>query len=118
MTTQPYPAKIHLSPPAESYLEQLGTDLLLGIVDLHQLPPSVLQLWTFAYEAGRASMRPALQRAEHDADRLYFEMSIRQPQPRGDYVSWADLQRRRAEREAQAAGNYPGGSLIDAWNVA
>ncbi len=110
--------RITLSPNAEQYLDRLGIDLLLGNVHLEQLPPSILQLWTFAYEAGRSSLRPELEQAEHDADRLYFEVCIRRPQPMGEYTSWADLQRRRAEREAAAAGNYPGGSLVAAWTAA
>lgn len=110
--------RIKLTPTAEQYLDRLGTDLLLGRVHLEQLPSSILQLWTFAYEAGRSSLRPELEQAERDVDRLYFEVCIRQPKPTGEYTSWADLKRRRAEREAAAAGNYPGGSLMAAWTAA
>lgn len=72
MTQTIYPAKIVFTEQAEQYLEQLGTDLIVGIVELHQLTPALLQFWTFAFEDGRAvglASREGL-------DRLTFERNL------------------------------------------
>jgi hypothetical protein len=66
-----YPQRITLSDTAERYLAKLGDDLMLGNVELFQLPPALMALWTFAYESGRQSLAPALERAESAADRYY-----------------------------------------------
>jgi hypothetical protein len=66
-----YPDRITLSDTAEHYLSRLADDLALGNVELSQLPPALMALWTFAYESGRQSLAPALDRAQSDADRYY-----------------------------------------------
>jgi hypothetical protein len=66
-----YPQRITLSDTAEHYLSRLADDLTLGNVELSQLPPALMALWTFAYESGRQSLAPALERAESAADRYY-----------------------------------------------
>lgn len=112
-----YPDKISLSVTAENYLDGLAMDLVLGYAHYWQLSPALTQLWEFAYQQGRASRAAEVAALENDADRFYFEMTIRQPKPQGEYVSWADLQKRRAAREEEAASNYPGGDLAAAWGV-
>ena len=71
-----YPAEIVLTATAETYLENLAVDLCLGRVELRQLPPSLLALYTFAHEHGRASvegvLRPRIRRLEYERDLYYF----------------------------------------------
>ena len=74
-----YPDTIELSPAAERYMHQLAIDLTAGIVELRQLPPSLRQFYVFAFEQGTASRQPEVDRANHDADRLYAEVCRRQP---------------------------------------
>jgi hypothetical protein len=95
----PYPESIKISLGAERYLEQLGADLLTGEVELHQLSPALLQLYTFAFEQGRASVMPALEKANADADRLYAEVCRRIPPKQNDHQSFAALSRIRGEEE-------------------
>ena len=78
-TRAAYPAHIVLSGDAELYLDRLGLDLASGAVDYQQLPASLRQFYALAYEAGRASLQPALDQANHDADRLYTEVCRRPP---------------------------------------
>lgn len=66
-----YPDRITLSETAEQYLNRLGQDLLLGHVELWQLPPSIAQIFAFAYTAGAASRQGEIDQAESDADRFY-----------------------------------------------
>ncbi|KQQ27793.1 hypothetical protein ASF54_03275 [Frondihabitans sp. Leaf304] len=106
-----------LSEKAENYLDGLAMDLVLGYAHYWQLSPALTQLWEFAYQQGRASRDSEIQTHKGEADRLYFEMTLRQPKPQGEYLSWADLQKRRAAREEDAASNYPGGDLAAAWGV-
>jgi hypothetical protein len=67
-----YPQRIQLPAAAEAYIDQLGTDLLLGRLELHQLPPSLHQLWTFAWQQGRDSLRCEVERLRTDCDRLHL----------------------------------------------
>ena len=67
-----YPAKITLSAAAESYLSQLATDLELGRCDYYQLSPALRELYTFGYEAGRASLAGMVVNLNAEADRLYL----------------------------------------------
>ena len=66
-----YPDRITLSEPAEHYLTKLGQDLLLGRVELWQLPPSLSQVFAFAFAAGAASRQGEIDQAESDADRYH-----------------------------------------------
>ena len=91
-----YPDRIRLSPGAERYLNQLGVDLVLGGVEAWQLPPSLLQLFTFAYEEGKASRQGEIDALHHEANRLYVEMCRRTP-PRQDHQSFGDLSRIRGD---------------------
>jgi len=72
-----YSSRIHLSEAAERYLEQLGCDLMLGRCELHQLPPSLSQFWSFAFACGHrvgaASRDAEIENLEALADRLYFK---------------------------------------------
>ncbi|PYY64237.1 hypothetical protein DEJ30_09130 [Curtobacterium sp. MCPF17_003] len=74
-----YPDTIELSPAAERYMHQLAIDLTAGVVELRQLPPSLRQFYVFAFEQGSSSRQPEVDRANHDADRLYAEVCRRQP---------------------------------------
>jgi hypothetical protein len=91
-----YPDRIRLSAGAERYLEQLGVDLVTGAVEAWQLPPSLLQFFTFAYEQGKASRQAEVDSLNDEADRLYAEMCRRIP-PRHEYQNYADLCRLRGE---------------------
>jgi hypothetical protein len=93
-----YPDRIRLSLGAERYLEQLGVDLAMGTVNAWQLPPSLLQFFTFAYEQGKASRQAEVDALNHEADRLYAEICRRLP-PRQDYRSYSELSRIRGEHE-------------------
>lgn len=94
-----YPDRIALSRGAERYLEQLGVDLLTGEVEAYQLPPSLLQFFTFAYEQGKASRQNEVDNLNREADRLYAEMCRRIPPPQRDPRSFADLSRIRGDHE-------------------
>lgn len=93
-----YPDHIKLSEHAENYLNQLGIDLVTADVNLEQLPPSLLQLYVIAFEQGRASLQPALDAANHDADRYYAEMCRRLP-PKTGWQDYAELSHIRGEHE-------------------
>lgn len=95
-----YPPRIRLTMGAERYLEQLGQDLVTGGVELHQLPPALLQFYVFAFEQGRASAPTQQQvgQAHAEADRLYAEVCRRIP-PKTDWQSFAELSRIRGEAE-------------------
>ena len=66
-----YPERITLSEPAEHYLTKLSEDLLLGRVELWQFPPSLAQIFAFAFAAGAASRQGEIDQAESTADRYY-----------------------------------------------
>lgn len=112
-----YPSRIRPSAKGESYIEQLAHDMILGHVELWQLSPALLAFWTFAHEAGSQSRQPEIDHLNRENERLYHEMTQRTPKPRGQYISWADLQELRAQRQQEAAGNYEGGDLFAAWGV-
>ncbi len=67
-----YPARIHLTPSATEYLEQLAKDLMLGRCALDQLPSCLLQFWSFGYSTGRASRQEAIDNLSAENDRLYL----------------------------------------------
>ncbi|GAA4686533.1 hypothetical protein [Frondihabitans cladoniiphilus] len=123
--TQKYPARIHLTEPAERYIDQLGTDLILGNVELHQLPPSLLQFHVIAFNEGRASLSGAtdtIERLEFECDRLYAEVCRRIPpkEPTGEpgWHTFAQWQKIRADMAAEAGGQFTGGSLVETWVAA
>lgn len=90
-----YPDHITLSPVAEHYLDNLGSDLILGRVELPALPASIFQIYVFAHSAGCASRQPEIDRANADADRLYrLAFDPRPPIKVGK--SYAEIQRTRA----------------------
>jgi hypothetical protein len=74
-----YPDQIKLSPAAERYLHQLAVDVVAGAVEFRQLSPALRQLYVFAYEQGRTSRQPELDRANAEADRLYADLARRPP---------------------------------------
>lgn len=67
-----YPARIVLTDNAERYLENLAVDLCLGRVELRQLSPALLALYTAAYEHGRTSRDHDIANLEALADRHYL----------------------------------------------
>ena len=67
-----YPSKIVLSAAAETYIDQLSYDLVLGNVELHQLSDALLQFHAFAWNAGRNSANSVIDRLNHECDRLYM----------------------------------------------
>jgi hypothetical protein len=72
-----YPTTIRLSEAAESYIDQLAVDLLLGNCELWQLSPALSQFWTFAFEEGRrAGHRAGVVAAGHRIARLEYEANL------------------------------------------
>lgn len=70
-----YPHKIALSVHAEQYLEYLATDLMLGVVELHQLSPALLQFWSFGHSAGFTAglaSREGIDRLQWERDLWFF----------------------------------------------
>ncbi|ALD13133.1 hypothetical protein [Clavibacter capsici] len=67
-----YAERITLPPAAEAYLEQLGTDLLMERVGVHQLSPALSQLFWFAWQSGRDSLRPTIECLLSDRERYYL----------------------------------------------
>jgi hypothetical protein len=67
-----YPSKIVLTDAAETYIEQLAYDLVIGNVELHQLSDALLQFHAFAWNAGRNSANAVIDRLNHECDRLYM----------------------------------------------
>lgn len=92
-----YPPKIQLSDSAEAYIAALAVDLMLAKVELHQLPESLMELYTYAYECGRTSRQAALDHVNAVADRLYQEVCRRPAKPFVDpnRPSFAELTRIR-----------------------
>ncbi|AZZ52813.1 hypothetical protein [Rathayibacter festucae] len=56
----------------ETGLHQALTDVLDGRLGLHQLTPALAGFWTIAYDQGRASRQPEIDRLQAEADRLYL----------------------------------------------
>ena len=104
-----YPRRIHLSDTAEAYIAGLAIDLMLAEVELHQLPPSVVELWEYGYQTGRQSRQAEIDHLSWTADRLYIAMCARSPKPYIDRPSYAELERIR--------GNPEHADQIDAANV-
>lgn len=67
-----FPAQITFSPTAEHYLDRVADALAEGAVELHQLPPSLHKLYTFAFYDGAYSREPEIATLNHTADRLYL----------------------------------------------
>ena len=70
--THPYPAKIRLSDTADSYMSALAVNLTLAAVELHQLPDSLMEFHTYAFEDGRASRQAEIDRLRWERDLYYF----------------------------------------------
>lgn len=68
----PYPSRISLSVPAETYLEQLAADLHGGRAEWWQLPPSLRRFYEYAFADGAASCRDEIARLNAENDRLYL----------------------------------------------
>lgn len=66
-----YPAKIRLSATAEAYIAGLAVDLMLAELELHQLPPCLLELWEYGYQTGRESRQAEVNQLQSDCDRYY-----------------------------------------------
>lgn len=100
-----YPDQIALSPHAERYLHQLAVDLMAGAVEFRQLSPALRQLYVFAYEQGKASQQPELDRVNAEADRLYADLARRPPSRDQQHIDAAlEAQKHRgAEAAAKRA---------------
>ncbi|WP_104177655.1 hypothetical protein [Cryobacterium sp. Y50] len=102
-----YPPRIRLSRRADSYLTRLVDDLIIGHVELYQLPLCLADLYNLGHTNGIESLRPALYQANADADRYYAAAfnprSAIKPGP-----SYAELERIR--------GNHEHADQIDADN--
>ena len=107
--TTTYPRRIHLSDTAEAYIAGLAVDLVLDRLQLHQLPPSLMELWEYGYQTGRQSRQAELDHLNWTADRLYIAMCARSPKPYIDRPSYSALERIR--------GNSANADRIDAANV-
>jgi hypothetical protein len=97
-----YPDQIKLSPAAERYLHQLAVDVVAGAVEFRQLSPALRQLYVFAYEQGRTSRQPELDRTNAEADRLYAEV-VRRPPARDQHDIDAALDAQKHRGAAAAA---------------
>jgi hypothetical protein len=98
-----YPLRIRLSPRADAYTAKLVDDLIVGNVELYQLPPVLADLYNLGHLHGVASLQPLLDQARWDADRYYTEMCRRPPVRVPDTVPFAELERRRRELYEQRA---------------
>lgn len=67
-----YPPKIRLSDSADAYIVGLAVDLAIAEIGLEQLPNSLMEFYTYAYEAGRASRQDEIDRLNWECDRWYF----------------------------------------------
>lgn len=93
-----YPRKIILSRAAESYIEQLATDLMVGRVELHQLSDALLQFHAFAWAGGRESADAEIRRLNRECDRLY-QAAFSPIKIDANRPSFAELERRRGNPE-------------------
>jgi hypothetical protein len=95
-----YPERIVLSEAAESYLNQLGEDLVLGRVEYFQLPTSLRQLYWFGWLDGNdCATADRIRRLEDECDRLYRLAFDPPTLPDPNQPSFAELLRRRGESE-------------------
>lgn len=70
-----YPQTIRLSDTAEAVIADFAVDLMLDELQLWQLPPSLFEFFTYAYESGRTAgldSRDGLDRLKFEADRWYW----------------------------------------------
>lgn len=75
-----YPRKIQLSDTAEAVIADYAIDLMLDKLQLSQLPESLFEFYTFAYESGRHAgldSRDGMDRLKFEADLWYFCYSNR-----------------------------------------
>jgi len=89
-----YPLRIVLSGAAETYIDRLGVDLVLGNVELCQLSPALLQFHTIGWTAGRSSLTDRISQLEHECDRLYmaaFNPPLKEPADRLTFAQLQDL---------------------------
>lgn len=93
-----YPRRIRLSKHADTYLTQLVDDLIVGDVELHQLPQPLADLYLYGHLDGIKSVQPALDRANADADRLYV-VAYNPAPPIKPAPSYAELEQRRGNPE-------------------
>ncbi|MCU1530393.1 MAG: hypothetical protein JWP75_4156 [Frondihabitans sp.] len=114
-----YPNRIRLSETAENYIDQLGTDLVLGNVELTQLPPSLFQFWIFAWNDSKAAVEAQLNNLEYELARAWFEVSRRKAPAEQtaapDYKSFEQWQESRRAMVEAAAGHFPGGDVTSEW---
>jgi hypothetical protein len=93
-----YPPRITLSEAAETYIDRLGVNLMLGRVEVHQLPPSLRQLWWFGWHSAWEQQQCEIRRLNHQLDRLYvaaFNPADIDP----NRPTYAELERRRGNHE-------------------
>jgi hypothetical protein len=81
-----YPAKIKLTDTAEAVIAEYAVDLMLAELELHQLPPALLEFYVYAYESGRESQQPEIDHLKWDRDLWYFVANNKSKRP-GDYYS-------------------------------
>ncbi|CAN5213285.1 hypothetical protein BH09ACT6_BH09ACT6_05890 [soil metagenome] len=65
---------IRISTAADEFISRLGEDLVVGKVELWQLPSSLFEFWNLAWSEGAASRQPEIDQANADADRLYQQL--------------------------------------------
>ena len=74
--TPAYPERITLTKAAESYLDELATDLALGKVQTHQLSPALRSFYWLSYWAGHAyhdeGCQGRINRLTWERDLFYF----------------------------------------------
>lgn len=78
------PRRITLSPTPERLISEWAGALLTGDMELWELPRSLSEFYTYAYEAGRESVTCDCEQLRFDRDRWYFVANNRGKKP-GDY---------------------------------
>lgn len=89
-TPRTYPAKIRLSDTADAYIAALAVDLAIAEVELPQLPDSLMEFHTYAFEAGRASRQADIDRLRWERDLWYFVANNRGKRPSDYYKTATD----------------------------
>jgi len=95
-----YPENIEISEAAESYMDQLAEDLVLGRCELHQLSPALSQFYTFAWQAGRESQTATIKQLRDDCDRYYSLAFNPPPKIDPNAKSYAQLERIRGNHDS------------------
>ena len=88
-----YPAQIVLSARAEAYLSALADALVLGQVDMQQLPQSLRDFYTVAWSAGREPLEREIRKQAYDLDRLWMSAFGEPLKLHPEAKSYADRQR-------------------------